>query len=403
LINELVEEILDAVGIGGLLDSLEDAVRDAIDLPIDFSFEMPLAGLINLNLDSLLPELDTLLLDLRTNLMADLPNPIDDIHDAVESATTKLNSEQTDKYDIKTMLTHTTNAEWNCPSGFMPVVSSATYYGPNCVDTLDGVWRIPCDGKDSSCTKNYLNPDTRLTCATQSLHSYTSPEPLPALTQAPPLHTFSSVYLCIPPTELDSLGIMPVLNERNGVTNFPYVVDHVGPFDYSNRNICTNLGGSFTGTVDKFSFGPMPQAYFDTSRLVTTDQLVCPGDGRAVHLEYREHRTQEQMACLDVGGPMYAAEYKDGYGSEYMCFDVFNPSNLGPTDGWYPNDMGPAYCMYPNNKDAACSARGFYPFTTNNQCNLPTTAAEGADTDFTRTLNAKREKVWNQLQSTKAT
>jgi hypothetical protein len=407
LVNELLEVILDAVGIGDLLDSLEDAVRDAIDLPIDFSFDTPFDGLINLDLDGLLPDFDALLLDLRTNLMANLPNPIDDIHDAVESAVSKLNSEQPAKYDIKTMLTHTAEATWSCPGKpgeFMPVVASATYYGPDCVETLDGVWRIPCDGISSGCTKNYLTPDSRLTCATQSLSSYTSPEPQPALTLAPPQHTFSSVYLCVPPTELESLGIMPILNEKNGAANFPASLSEVGPFTYSNKNICTNLGGRFAGTVDQFSFGPIPQYSIDTSRLVTTDQLVCSGDARSVLLEYRSHEpTQEQLACLDVTGPLYATNaYTAGYGMKFLCFEMFLDLNLGPDGGIFPNDVGPAFCMYPNNKANACTAQGIYPFTTNDQCNLPTTAAEGAADAATMTLNTNRENVWNHLQNTKA-
>jgi hypothetical protein len=404
-VNELIEELLDALGIGSLLEGIEEAVRDAIDLPIDFSFDTPFNGLIELDLDTILPEFDLLLLDLRVDLMANLPNPIDDIHKAVLSELSKLNRDEPAKYETKTMLTHAESATWTCPSLFMPVVASATYYGPDCVDTLDGVWRIPCDGASNECTKNYLNPDSRLTCATQSLDSYTSPEPTPKLTLAPPQHTFSSVYLCVPPTELDSLGIMPILNNAGGGIKATLTADDedIGPFAYSYEKICTNAGGSFSGTAPEIVILPITQAYLNRDLTITADRLSCSGDARSVYVEYRAHQSkQEERACLDFDGPLYTLDNTEGYGMEFLCLDTFDDYNLGPDGGLYPNDRGPAYCMHPDNMDnLACTSRGGYPFTTNAQCTLPTTDAQGANNLGTREINIKRERVWNHLQSTK--
>jgi hypothetical protein len=408
-LNVLIEELLDFLGIGELLDELFDDVRNAIGLPDDFlSFDMPFDGLIDIDLDGLLPNFDDLLLQLRKDLMAELPNPIDDIHREVEKAVNILNEAQSpEKYEIMTSLTHTNKAAWSCPLGFMPVVSSATYYGPNCVDKLDGVWRIPCPGKSRECTLDYLNPDSRLTCSTdESLDTYTSAQPKPSLSLPPPLHTFTSVYLCVPPDEIENLGIMPILNLRDGSTNFPVVRSTIEQ-SYSNKEVCEKqLGGSFIGTrpVINVSFD---QLGIQIGSLVTTDHLFCAGDARAVYLEYRSQEpTSEALACLDVNGPLYGSTFKDGYGMTFLCLDVLSKAaNLGPDGGIYPNDQGPAYCMsYPDTRfsqSLVCNAQGIVPFGTNPQCNLPDTAAEGAVGKETVALNVNRMRVWSHLQTTK--
>jgi len=174
--NDLVEELFDAIGLGDLINSLEDKVLDALGLPTGFDFDLPLDGLIGLDLDNYLPNLDDVLLEFRQKLFAPFQNPIERIQAAVEVATDQLNSANPNSYDIKTVLAvESPNISFNCDAGTIPIVATATYIGPNCIDDkLDGVWRIPCDGTESSCTKDYLNPDTRLTCTTQSLDSYTS-------------------------------------------------------------------------------------------------------------------------------------------------------------------------------------------------------------------------------------
>ena len=174
--NDLLEELFDAIGLGNLIDSLEDKVLDALGLPTGFDFDLPLDGLIKLDLDNYLPNLDDVLLEFRQKLFEPFQNPIERINKAVETATDQVNSANPNSYDIKTVLAvKSPDISFNCDAGTIPIVATATYIGPNCIDDkLDGVWRIPCDGTESSCTKNYLNPDTRLTCTTQSLDSYTS-------------------------------------------------------------------------------------------------------------------------------------------------------------------------------------------------------------------------------------
>jgi hypothetical protein len=92
-VNGLVETILDALGIGDLLKGIEDEVMKALNLP-DLSVENPLQGLIDLDLDTEMVAFDDFLSDLWENFMVDFPNPIDAIHEAVESVVSELNNKQ---------------------------------------------------------------------------------------------------------------------------------------------------------------------------------------------------------------------------------------------------------------------------------------------------------------------
>lgn len=200
---------------------------------------------------------------------------------------------------------------------------------------------------------------------------------------------------------------MPILNtkgvDENGKIEIPTVEEEVGPFEYSNKKICEKQDGTYTGSFNTLSLSPFQQLRLDSNQLGTTDQLVCSGDARSVYFEYwNPSQNKDQLVCLDVlrTDNIYQAEYKDGYGSEFLCLDLFVKNNLGAEGGIYPNDQGPAFCMHPNNKLAACTAQGIYPFTTNPTCDLPTSINDGAIGN-TIDMNVKRESVWNALQAAK--
>ena len=143
---------------------------------------------------------------MRKDLTANIEDPVDRINNAVKTVVDNLNENSGGRYLVKTTSTNGNKVSFICDSGFKPVVANATYIGTNCVDKLDGVWRLPCDNNNNEWAKTYLN--TLLTCpgGNQSLDKFTSPEPPPSLSLAPNRHIFSSVYLSVPPNEIDKLG-----------------------------------------------------------------------------------------------------------------------------------------------------------------------------------------------------
>ena len=398
--NVIVDELLSLLKIDTLLDSIFEEIAEAIGLPDDFGFENPVDGLIDLDLGNLLKDFDTILREMRNNLMADLTDPVDRINDAAEAIVERLNT-NSGGYDIKTASTHDKIASWICPVGTQPIVATATYIGPNCVDSLDGVWRLPCDGTDNACEKEYL--DTRLTCVDQSLDEFISPEPLPSLTLAPSQHTFSSVYICVPPGEIDNLGIMPILNTKDssGTSVSPETMS----FQYNLKNVCTNFLQGTINERDLTSSYTVTQNRLDPQSLATTDELVCSGDARSVYLEYRGwYDSKEIQACIDFNGPVYK-QRTDSYGIYFLCLDMLDDINLGEEGGSYPNNVGFAYCMHPAaeicNYDPPAGLALVPNHSTSANCELSRTALEGASSVATQNLNSYRMAVWDQLQTTK--
>ena len=148
--NDLLEELLSAIpGVSDLIDSIEDKVKEALNIPDNFKPDLPLDGLAELDLDSYLPNFDSVLLSFRQELFNPIPNPIERIHKAVETATNKLNSEQPNSYDIKTVISlDSPNISFNCDTDKMPIVAAATYIGPSCIDNKLGEHKlIPSNGR----------------------------------------------------------------------------------------------------------------------------------------------------------------------------------------------------------------------------------------------------------------